>query len=116
MQETVQEKPVENQRSGEPNRNILRAMRTAANNPRMASAYAWRHARRSIMTGIDPDWVDWPSIIYAGINNRCNYFCEFCDIGLANLERKRVNSDFVHNLMTEEMVPFEVWTHVFLTT
>jgi len=51
----------------------------------------------------------WPSVVYIGVNNRCNYFCEFCDIGKANLERKRIHSDFVYNLWTLEMASFDTW-------
>jgi MoaA/NifB/PqqE/SkfB family radical SAM enzyme len=56
-----------------------------------------------------PGPLPWPSTIYVGVNNRCNYFCEFCDIGKANLERRRIHSDFVYNLWTSEMAPFETW-------
>lgn len=51
----------------------------------------------------------WPSVVYIGINNQCNYFCNFCDIGKANLERKRIPSDFVYNLWTEETASFKTW-------
>jgi MoaA/NifB/PqqE/SkfB family radical SAM enzyme len=56
-----------------------------------------------------PGPTPWPSVIYIGVNNRCNFFCEFCDIGKANLERKKVHSDFVYNLWTNEMAPFDTW-------
>jgi MoaA/NifB/PqqE/SkfB family radical SAM enzyme len=73
-------------------------------NPSTAVRYASRAVKKHL-----PGPVPWPSVIYVGVNNRCNYFCEFCDIGKANLERKRIHSDFVYNLMTNEVAPFETW-------
>jgi MoaA/NifB/PqqE/SkfB family radical SAM enzyme len=66
--------------------------------------YAARTLRQHL-----PGATPWPSVIYVGVNNRCNFFCEFCDIGKANLERKKIHSDFVYNLWTNEMAPFDTW-------
>ena len=81
-----------------------RARRRFLGNPSTAVRYASRAVREHL-----PGPVPWPSVIYVGVNNRCNYFCEFCDIGKANLERRRIHSDFVYNLMTNEVAPFETW-------
>lgn len=78
--------------------------RKIARNPTAAIRYATRQIRLHL-----PGPTPWPSIVYVGVNNRCNYFCEFCDIGRANLERKRIHSDFVYNLLTLEMAPFDAW-------
>jgi len=61
------------------------------------------------MKTIAPNWVPWPSIIYLSVNNRCNYFCKFCDVGLSNIDKKRANSDFAYNLMTDEMISIDIW-------
>jgi len=87
------------------NRPVLQLVSKAARNPRQAV----RRMKSTVVRSIAPNRVPWPPIIYLSVNNRCNYFCEFCDIGLANLEKKRVDSDFVYNLMTEEMISFDVW-------
>lgn len=78
--------------------------RKIARNPTAAIHYATKRVRQHL-----PGPTPWPSIVYVGVNNRCNYFCEFCDIGRANLERKRIHSDFVYNLLTLEMAPFDAW-------
>jgi len=81
-----------------------RARRKIMRDPSVPIRYASRQIRKRL-----PGPTPWPSIVYVGVNNRCNYFCEFCDIGRANLERKRIHSDFVYNLMTPEMAPFDAW-------
>jgi len=68
-----------------------------------ALSYAGREIRRL------PGSTPWPSTVYIGVNNKCNYFCEFCDIGRANLERRRIHSDFVYNLWTTEMADYGTW-------
>ena len=99
------EEPKRQTRERTRSRPVLQLVGKAARNPRKAA----QRISSTIARSIAPNRVPWPSIIYVSVNNRCNYFCEFCDIGLANLERKRVNSDFVYNLMTEEMISFDVW-------
>jgi sulfatase maturation enzyme AslB (radical SAM superfamily) len=80
------------------------ARRRILSNPSIAAKYAARAVRERL-----PGPTPWPSVIYVGVNNRCNYFCEFCDIGRANLERKKIHSDFVYNLWTDHMAPFDAW-------
>jgi len=84
---------------------VLQLIGKAARNPRSA----FKRLNGILLKTVARNRVPWPSVIYVSVNNRCNYFCEFCDIGLANLEKRRINSDFVHNLMTEEVLPFDVW-------
>lgn len=81
-----------------------RARRKILSDPSLAMDYAARTLRQRL-----PGPTPWPSVIYVGVNNRCNFFCEFCDIGRANLEGKRIHSDFVYNLWTSEMAPFDAW-------
>jgi MoaA/NifB/PqqE/SkfB family radical SAM enzyme len=76
-------------------------------NPSILTKYFTRKLNQSLTHEIS-----WPSVVYFGVNNRCNYFCEFCDIGKANLERKRIHSDFVYNLLTLETAPLETWKSV----
>jgi len=84
-----------------------RARFKIARNPAILTRYLAKTTRKYLTRSLL-----WPSIVYIGVNNRCNYFCEFCDIGRANLERKRVHSDFVYNLWTSEMASFETWKAV----
>jgi len=86
---------------------VWRARNKILKNPTIAINYVAKGVRQHLTRT-----MPWPSVVYVSVNNRCNYFCEFCDIGRANLERKRIRSDFVYNLWTEEMVPFETWKSV----
>jgi molybdenum cofactor biosynthesis enzyme MoaA len=104
LQKTVVERPA-SVRKANRNKSALELLGKAAHNPRLVA----KRLRSSVMKAIAPNRVPWPTIIYLGINNRCNYFCEFCDIGLANIKRRRVESDFVYNLMTEGTISFDVW-------
>jgi MoaA/NifB/PqqE/SkfB family radical SAM enzyme len=66
--------------------------------------WAIRRIRRAL-----PRIPQCPSVIYLAVNNQCNYFCRFCDVGRANRERRRISSDFVNNLLTKDIVPLQTW-------